>query len=159
MIGENWHAFWGGSITILDGHKALAAREQVPLWADLAPLVAGLLGIAIAVQLYIRRRDLAPALARMHAPLYRFLLNKWYFDELYEFALVQPAKWLGRLLWKGGDGRIIDGFGPDGIAASVIAVTRRAVQLQTGYVYHYAFVMLIGVVVLVTLYFYMLGGH
>ena len=159
MIGEHWQTFWGDSIVILESHKALELREQVPLWVTLAPLVAGILGIGIAVQLYIRRKDLAPALARMHQPLYQFLLNKWYFDELYDFALVRPAMWLGRLFWKGGDGRIIDGFGPDGVAASVIAVTRRAVQLQTGYLYHYAFAMLIGVVVLVTLYFYTLGGH
>jgi NADH-quinone oxidoreductase subunit L len=162
MIGEGWKDFWGDSIVILESHKAIELAHHVPTWVSLAPLVAGILGIGIAVQLYIRRRDLAPALARMHQPLYQFLLNKWYFDELYEIAFVDPAKWLGRLFWKGGDMWIIDGFGPDGIAASVIAVTRRAVQLQTGYLYHYAFAMLIGVAVLVTIYYYSfatLGGH
>jgi NADH-quinone oxidoreductase subunit L len=82
--------------------------------------------------------------------LYTFLYNKWYFDELYDFLFVQPAKKLGRFLWKFGDGTIIDGFGPDGIAARVLDATRGAVQLQSGYVYHYAFAMLIGVVAIAT---------
>ncbi|HYM32962.1 MAG TPA: NADH-quinone oxidoreductase subunit L [Candidatus Cybelea sp.] len=159
MVGEEWRQFWGDSIVILDSHKAIDLAHHVPLWVKLAPVVAGLLGIAVAVQLYLRRTDLPGALARMHQPLYQFLLNKWYFDEIYDFALVNPAKWLGRVLWKGGDGFIIDGFGPDGMATSVLALTRRAVQLQTGYIFHYAFAMLIGVVLLVTLYFYVLGGH
>ena len=80
--------------------------------------------------------------------LYRFLLNKWYFDELYDIIFVRPAKWLGRLLWKSGDGMIIDGLGPDGMSARVVDITRGVVRLQTGYVYHYAFAMLIGVAAL-----------
>ena len=82
--------------------------------------------------------------------LYRFLLNKWYFDELYDLLLVRPAMALGRFLWKTGDGWLIDGFGPDGVSARVIDVTRNVVRLQTGYLYHYAFAMLLGVAVLVT---------
>ena len=77
--------------------------------------------------------------------LYQFLLNKWYFDELYDFIFVRPAKWIGRFLWKKGDGYIIDGFGPDGVSARVLDVTRNVVKIQTGYLYHYAFAMLIGV--------------
>ena len=80
--------------------------------------------------------------------LYIFLYNKWYFDELYDFLFVRPAHALGRFLWKVGDGKIIDGLGPDGIAARVLDATRGAVRLQSGYVYHYAFAMLIGVVAL-----------
>jgi NADH-quinone oxidoreductase subunit L len=83
-------------------------------------------------------------------PLDNFLRNKWYFDELYDFIFVRPAKWLGRFFWKKGDGWLIDGFGPDGVSARVIDVTRRVVTLQTGYLYHYAFVMLIGVAALIT---------
>ena len=89
-------------------------------------------------------------LAAQHRGLYRFLLNKWYFDELYDFLFVNPAKRIGRFLWKTGDGRIIDGLGPDGISARVIEVTDRVVKLQSGYLYHYAFAMLIGVAALVT---------
>jgi NADH-quinone oxidoreductase subunit L len=84
-------------------------------------------------------------------PLHKFLLNKWYFDELYNAIFIRPAFWIGRLFWKGGDGKIIDGFGPDGIAATTIKAARRVAALQTGYVYHYAFAILIGVVVFVTL--------
>ena len=82
--------------------------------------------------------------------LYLFLYNKWYFDELYDFLFVRPAFWIGRFLWKSGDGTIIDGLGPDGIAARVLDATRGAVRLQSGYVYHYALAMLLGVVALAT---------
>ena len=94
----------------------------------------------------------------MHRPIYAFLLNKWYFDELYDLVFVRPAKLIGKTLWRGGDGRVIDGFGPDGISATVVRLARRAAQLQTGYVYHYAFAMLIGVVGFVSWYFYVIGG-
>ena len=90
--------------------------------------------------------------------LYRFLLNKWYFDELYDLLFVRPALWLGRVLWKGGDGWLIDGFGPDGVSARVLDVTRNVVRLQTGYLYHYAFAMLIGVAALIT-WFMFAGGR
>ncbi len=89
--------------------------------------------------------------------LYLFLYNKWYFDELYDFLFVRPAIWLGRFLWKNGDGTIIDGLGPDGIAARVLDATRGAVRLQSGYVYHYALAMLLGVVALAT-WFMAAGG-
>jgi NADH-quinone oxidoreductase subunit L len=88
--------------------------------------------------------------------LYKFLLHKWYFDELYDFLFVRPAQALGRLLWKKGDGAIIDGWGPDGVSARVLAISRRAVVMQSGYVYHYAFAMLIGVAVIIT--WYLVGG-
>jgi NADH-quinone oxidoreductase subunit L len=157
LVGEHYADFWGKSILILDHHGALHGAHEVPLWVKLAPVVAGLAGIAVAVQLYLRRTDLPRALALRNWPLYQFLLNKWYFDELYDLVLVRPAMRLGRLLWKGGDGRVIDGFGPDGIAATVIDLARRAAALQTGYLYHYAFAMLIGVAALVSWYFYALG--
>jgi NADH-quinone oxidoreductase subunit L len=114
------------------------------------------IGFLIAWQFYIRRPDMPVELARQRDVLYRFLLNKWYFDELYEIIFVRPTKWVGRLLWKGGDGWLIDGFGPDGVSARVVDVTNRVVKLQTGYLYHYAFAMLIGVAALVT--YYMFAG-
>jgi NADH-quinone oxidoreductase subunit L len=97
-------------------------------------------------------------LARDQNLLYRFLLNKWYFDEIYDFLLVRPTLWLGRLFWKGGDGFIIDGFGPDGVSARVLDVTRNVIRLQTGYLYHYAFAMLIGVAAAIT-WFMFAGPH
>jgi NADH-quinone oxidoreductase subunit L len=97
-------------------------------------------------------------LARQQPVLYQFLLNKWYFDEIYDTLIVRPLMWLGRLLWKGGDGFVIDGFGPDGVSARVLDVTRNVIRLQTGYLYHYAFAMLIGVAVAIT-WFTFYGAH
>ena len=108
---------------------------------------------------YIRRPYLPVELAGQHPLLYKFLLNKWYFDELYDLIFVRPVKWLGYTLWKKGDGKIIDGLGPDGISARVLDITRGAVQIQTGYLYHYAFAMLIGVAGLITWFIFGLGGQ
>jgi NADH-quinone oxidoreductase subunit L len=141
-----------------DSLKLSHAEEGGPAWfIAVLPTVMMLAGFLVAWQFYIRRPELPVALARQQSLLYRFLLNKWYFDEIYDFLLVRPAIWLGRLLWKGGDERVIDGLGPDGISARVIDVTRSVVRLQTGYVYHYAFAMLIGVAALVT-WFLLHGG-
>jgi NADH-quinone oxidoreductase subunit L len=117
------------------------------------------IGFLVAWRFYIQRPDIPVELARQHDVLYRFLLNKWYFDEIYDFLFVRPAKRLGYLLWKGGDGWLIDGFGPDGVSARVLDVTRNVVRLQTGYLYHYAFVMLIGVAALITWFMFYGGAH
>ena len=158
LVGEHWREFWGDSILVLSTHDALDGAHNVALWVKWLPVAAALVGILLAYQLYVRRTDLPGALARMHEPLYRFLLEKWYFDEIYDLVFVRVAKWLGRLLWLGGDGRVIDGFGPDGIAATVLRLARRATLLQTGYLYHYAFVMLMGVAALVTFFLYATEG-
>jgi NADH-quinone oxidoreductase subunit L len=123
------------------------------------PTVMMAVGFAVAWLFYIRRPDLPAELARQHEVLYKFLLNKWYFDEIYDRLVVRPTLWLGRLLWKGGDGWLIDGFGPDGVSAWVIDVTRNVVRLQTGYMYHYAFAMLIGVAAFITWFMFAAGGH
>jgi len=107
-------------------------------------------GFVVSYLFYISKPYLPVELANDHPLLYRFLLNKWYFDELYDFLFVRPAKRLGYFLWKKGDGAVIDGLGPDGISARVLDITRGAVKLQTGYLYHYAFAMLIGVAGLIT---------
>jgi NADH-quinone oxidoreductase subunit L len=112
----------------------------------------------VAWLFYIARPSLPEAYARDQPVLYRFLLNAWYFDKIYDFLIVRPLLWLGRVLWKGGDGFIIDGLGPDGISARVLDVTRGVVRLQTGYLYHYAFAMLIGVAVFIT-WFMFYGAH
>ncbi len=157
MIGDNWQAFWGKSIYVAEAHKAMENAHHVPGWVKALPLVAGVVGIWTAWMMYIRHTGVPAALRRANEGLYQFLLNKWYFDELYDYTLVRPAKWLGRVLWKQGDGRIIDGMGPDGISSLVLRASRRIAALQSGYVYHYAFAMLIGVAALVTFYFYLLG--
>jgi NADH-quinone oxidoreductase subunit L len=160
FVGDGHEAFWGQAIFLGPDNNIMEAFHHVPAWVKWAPIVAGVVGIAVAWQFYIRRPDIPASLAKLHHELYLFLLNKWYFDELFDLTLVNPAKWLGRLLWKGGDGRIIDGFGPDGLSAMVLRVARRASALQSGYLYHYAFAMLIGVAVLVTLFYTSSGvGH
>ncbi len=158
FVGDGHEAFWGQAIFLGPDNNIMEAFHHVPAWVKWAPIVAGVVGIAVAWKFYIRRPDIPASLAKLHHELYLFLLNKWYFDELFDLTLVNPAKWLGRLLWKGGDGRIIDGFGPDGLSAMVLRVARRASALQSGYLYHYAFAMLIGVAVLVTLFYTSSGG-
>ncbi len=142
--------FWKASLFTLPDNHILHDFHDVPLWVKFAPFAAMILGFLVAYQFYIRSPETPKRLAADHRFLYAFLLNKWYFDELYDFLFVRPAKRLGHFLWKTGDGTIIDGLGPDGISARVIDVTNRVVKLQTGYLYHYAFAMLIGVAALVT---------
>src|SRR5438876_8879423 len=133
--------------------------EAVPEWIKLLPTVMMAIGAYVSYVFYIRRPYVPEELANQHQMLYQFLLNKWYFDELYDLIFVRPAKRLGRFLWKVGDGYIIDGFGPDGVSARVLDVTRNVVRLQTGYLYHYAFAMLIGVAGLITWFMFGLGGQ
>ncbi len=159
MIGEHMHEFWGKSILILENHTAMEAAHHVPLWVKLLPIGAGLLGIFVAFQMYIRKPGSGAALAKVNPGLYQFLLHKWYFDELYDLIFVRPAKWLGYKLWKEGDGRVIDGMGPDNIALRVAQLAKRAAGLQSGYLFHYAFAMLAGVAILVTYYFTTMMGH
>ncbi len=157
MLDPEGH-FWAGAI-YMHGHPSiLEEMHHVPLWVKLAPLVVGVLGIGLAYVFYIMRPDLPGKVAGAVRPLYLFLLNKWYFDELYNAVFVQPAMVLGRIFWRGGDVGIIDRFGPDGVAAGTLATARRAMRLQTGYLYHYAFAMLIGVAGLVTWYLLVLRG-
>jgi len=150
FIGEGYEAFWKQALFTLPDNHILHDFHDVPLWVKLAPFVAMVLGFLGAYQFYIRSPETPKRLAETHRGLYAFLLNKWYFDELYDFLFVRPAKRLGHFLWKTGDGKVIDGLGPDGVSARVVDLTNRVVKLQTGYLYHYAFVMLIGIAALVT---------
>ncbi|RUT85832.1 MULTISPECIES: NADH-quinone oxidoreductase subunit L [unclassified Mesorhizobium] len=150
FIGEGYAEFWKASLFTLPDNHILHDIHELPLWVELSPFIAMLIGFALAWKFYIRSPEMPVNLAAQHRGLYAFLLNKWYFDELYDFLFVRPAKRLGHFLWKTGDGTIIDGLGPDGISARVVDVTDRVVKLQTGYLYHYAFAMLIGVAALVT---------
>jgi NADH-quinone oxidoreductase subunit L len=146
--------FWGGSILVLEGHGALAAAHHSPFWVKALPTIMAAVGIAAALVLYVLRPSLPAYLARRLRPLYLFSLNKWYFDELYDALFVRPAKYIGYGLWKQGDGGLIDGIGPDGLAAAARALAVRATRMQSGYVYHYAFAMLIGVAAIVTWYLF-----
>jgi NADH-quinone oxidoreductase subunit L len=149
--------FFRDSLFSASGHEILEEMHHVPLWVVGAPTLMMIGGFLVAYWFYIYDPEAPARLAKRHEPLYRFLLNKWYFDELYDLVFVRPSLWLARVLWKRGDGWVIDGFGPDGVSARVIDVTRGVVRLQTGYLYHYAFVMLIGVAALIT-WFLVRGG-
>jgi NADH-quinone oxidoreductase subunit L len=134
-----------------------AAAHEAPLWVMLAPTLAMAGGFAVAWYFYMTNPLVPFGLAKRFRGAYLFLLNGWYFDALYDALFVRPAKRLGRFLWKTGDGTVIDGIGPDGVAARVIDITNRVVKLQSGYIYHYAFAMLLGVAALIT-YFLFAGG-
>jgi NADH-quinone oxidoreductase subunit L len=152
FIGADQASFWRGSL-VTHGE----AHHEVPILVMLAPTLAMAAGFAVAWYFYITNPLVPFGLAKRFRGAYQFLLNAWYFDALYDFLFVRPAKRLGRFLWKTGDGTIIDGIGPDGVAARVIDITNRVVRLQSGYIYHYAFVMLIGVALIIT-YFIFAGG-
>ncbi|RAI35999.1 NADH-quinone oxidoreductase subunit L [Rhodoplanes serenus] len=153
FAGNSVAAFFRGSLSVTG---ILEEMHHVPAMIAYLPTVMMVAGFAVAWVFYIKSPGIPRALARTFKPVYLFLLNKWYFDELYDRIFVRPAMWLGRALWKGGDGRLIDGLGPDGVSARVLDVTRNVVRLQTGYLYHYAFAMLIGVAALAT--WFILGG-
>ncbi len=154
--------FWKNAIftgaanhTLHDMHD----HAKLPRWVPWTPFVMMVLGFVLAWAFYLKWTDLPGKLAARHDTVYRFLLNKWYFDELYDLIFVRPARRLGHFLWKKGDGVVIDGFGPDGVSAAVLRVTGRVVKLQTGYVYHYAFAMLLGVAGFVTWFLFSGGAH
>jgi NADH-quinone oxidoreductase subunit L len=152
-IGEFFRESLKMNPTVIDEMHHIATAVA------LSPTVMMVVGFLVSWLFYIRRPYLPDELAGQHPLLYKFLLNKWYFDELYDLIFVRPAKWLGRFLWKKGDGFVIDGFGPDGVSARVLDVTRGMVRLQSGYLYHYAFAMLIGVAGLITWFMFNVGGH
>jgi len=153
FVGGGSVGFWRGAVAAIAGH---GGEGELPMWVEFAPLVLTITGFGVAYYYYILNPELPSRMAAKRGMLYLFLYNKWYFDELYDFLFVRPAMRFGRFLWKTGDGTIIDGLGPDGVAARVLDVTRQAIRLQSGYVYHYAFAMLIGVVALAT--WFMVAG-
>jgi NADH-quinone oxidoreductase subunit L len=153
FIGGGQAEFWRGSLV-----THTAEGHQAPLWVALAPTVAMAVGFAVAWYFYITNPLVPFGLAKRFRGVYLFLFNAWYFDALYDALFVRPAKRLGRFLWKTGDGAIIDGLGPDGVAARVIDITNRVVKLQSGYIYHYAFVMLVGIAIIITYFIFASGG-
>ena len=153
FVGHDMVAFWGDSIFILPSHTAMEAAHHVPLWVKLLPIILATSGVLGAYIAYVKMPHLPGKIAQAAGGLYRFLFNKWYFDELYDRIFVRPAVVFGGWLWKRGDKDTIDYFGPDGLSALVGRVSARLVHIQTGYVYHYAFAMMIGVVILLSWYF------
>ena len=156
FLDHGYEHFFKASLTLSPDNHILHDMHGVPLWVQWAPMVMMVTGFVVAWIFYIAKPELPAALAKSQPLLYQFLLNKWYFDELYDFLFVRPAKALGYFLWKKGDGATIDGFGPDGVSARVVNFSGVIVRLQTGYLYHYAFAMLIGLAAVIT--WYMFGG-
>jgi NADH-quinone oxidoreductase subunit L len=153
FVGEKREAFWAGSLFFIPGHDIIEHAHHVPDWVKKAPLYAGVLGIALAYALYLFGKGALPArLAKGFGAAHRFLLNRWYIDVLYYHVFVRSALWLGRLFWKQGDVGIVDRFGPNGLAALTTRTALGASRLQTGYLYHYAFAMLIAVTLALTVF-------
>ena len=150
--------FWAGSIFTGPDNHVLHDLHHVPFWVKAAPFVAMALGLGLSYVFYMLAPDLPARVAAAFRPLHSLFYNKWYVDELYEWLFVRGAKALGMALWRGGDQGVIDRFGPDGVALSTLAAARRAVRIQTGYVYHYAFAMLIGVAALLSWYLLFVRG-
>ena len=151
LIGHDWAQFWGTSIRIASGNQVLSGIEEVPGVIHVLPTLVGLLGIAVAYWFYMIQPALPGRLTAMVPGVYRFVLNKWYFDELYQFLFVGPARFLAGKLWTVGDTKILDGI-PNGVAALTAGASAQAVRIQTGSIAMYAFVMLIGLVAMVSVY-------
>ncbi len=152
--GAAHEAFGGapgqGAIYFGPDNHVLTNAHASPAWVKVSPFIAMLLGFGIAWQFYVRRPDIPAKLAESQRPLYLFLLNKWYFDEIYNAIFVNPTRALGRFLWRRGDGEVIDGT-INGVAMGIIPwFTRLAGRAQSGYIFHYAFAMVAGIVILVT---------
>lgn len=156
FAGHAYDEFWKGALFTSEHNEVLHEMHNIPAWAGYAPTAMMVLGFVVSLYVYVLKPGTAQQLAGAFPRLYQFLLNKWYFDELYDAIFVKPAFVIGRLFWKGGDGAIIDGLGPDGVAARVADGAKIAVRLQTGYIYNYAFAMLIGVAAIVT--YFVAGG-
>ncbi len=151
FIGEDWPAFWAGAVFNAPTNHVMHEMHEVPRLIALLPTILGVLGIGLAYVMYMFVPTLPAKLAGAAPAVYRFVFNKWYFDELYDRIFVRPAQWLGRTFWQVGDATIIDGV-PNGLAALTADGSRQVVRLQTGSIAVYAFTMLIGLVALVSIY-------
>ena len=146
LIGHDYLDFWKNSIFFVKKIEHL----HLPLWLLLATPVLVVAAIPITYYLYIKDASILSGLKKFNEPLHNFLLNKWYFDELYEFLFIKPLKVIGFILWKKGDQNIIDRYGPDGFSKVIKFFSNKAVRFQSGFIYDYAFVMLLGLSFLLT---------
>ena len=144
---ETSYEFWGNSIKFLEP----LSKDHPPTWFLFLTPTLVVLSIPISFYLFVYNKKITAEIVNMNKPLYTFFLNKWYFDELYDFIFIKPSKKIGRYLWKKVDASIIDRFGPDGISQIIKYFSLRAVKFQSGFIYQYAFVMLIGLSLLLTL--------
>ena len=155
-VAKNAYVAGQGALYLAPDNHVMHDAHYVPNWVKMSPFIAMLFGFSLSWIFYIYNPDLPKRLAAQHRGLYAFLLNKWYFDELFDLIFVRPAKWLGRFLWKKGDGSVIDG-GINGLALGIVPfVTRALGRWQSGYLFHYAFAMFIGLAAIIT--WFVIGG-
>jgi len=157
FVGESREAFWGNSIFVLAGNDTIAAAHHLVGWVKTLPTVIGGFGIVLAYIFYIKATKIPKILAKSFNNLYEFLYNKWYFDELYNAIVIVPSFFIGKKLWKIGDVKIIDGLGVNGLSSMIVKTSKKLSKVQSGYVYHYAFAMLIGVVVFISAYIFIVS--
>ncbi|MDA8676115.1 NADH-quinone oxidoreductase subunit L [Alphaproteobacteria bacterium] len=152
FVGHHWYDFWRQSIFIDPANNIMDDAHHVPKWVKLLPLFISLAGIVLAIIIYGMMPSVAGGIARLFRPIHQLFYRKWYFDEIYDAVFVRPAVEIGRVLWIRGDKDTIDGFGPDGISNTVNRFSAFCSRMQSGYVFHYAFAMLIGVIALLAWY-------
>jgi len=146
FIGNQSDNFWKFSIFFLEK----ISHEHIPLWLLIITPILVITAIPISYYYFIKNTKIIDGFKNTNTELYHFLLNKWYIDEFYNVILVKPIKKIGLLFWKQGDGKTIDRFGPDGVSKLIKFISNKAIQFQSGYIYDYAFVMLIGLSALIT---------
>ena len=146
FIGHNYKEFWKTSIFFIKEIEHL----HLPIWLLIITPILVIFAIPLAYYLYVKNSTLIESIKKTNEPFYNFLLNKWYFDEIYDFLIVKPVKFIGLVLWKKGDQGTIDRFGPDGFSKIIKFFSNKAVKFQSGFLYDYAFVMLLGLSILLT---------
>ena len=146
LIGHYYLDFWKNSVFFIKEIE----HSHLPLWLILLTPILVIVAVPLSYYLYIKNTDILSGIKKLNEPLYNFLLNKWYFDELYETVFVKPVKIAGSFLWKKGDQNTIDRYGPDGFSKMIKYISNKAVKFQSGYIYDYAFVMLLGLSFLLT---------
>ena len=150
---DDYQYLWQSSIFLSENNHVIESIHYVPKWVKYSPLVMMIIGLFTAVMFYLLYPKVPKFLSSQFNPVYKFLLNKWYFDEIYEFIFVRNISRIGNFLSNFGDKRIIDGLGPDGISLRVMDIAKQISRIQTGYIYHYAFAMLIGLMLFITYFF------
>ena len=150
FVGHHWHEFWGHSIYIAETNKAMKLAHYVPKWVKYLPVFLAVLGILSAYVFYLLIPSLPSLISKTFSPLYNLFFNKWYFDEIYNYLFVKSFVKIGIIFWKKGDENTIDRYGPNGVSKLVKNISSKSIIIQSGFIYHYAFAMLIGLVVLLT---------
>jgi len=148
--GEEREAFWNGAIFVLPEHDSIAAAEQSHGIHKGLPVLVAALGLLCSYVFYVPLPEMPAIVSTAFGSLYRLVYHKFYIDELYDFLFVSSSRRVGYVLWKKGDEEVIDGCGPDGVASLAVQIAKRIGRLESGYLYHYAFAMIVGVAVFIS---------